>query len=240
MNHITIPSQGYELAADWYDGDNGEVLLVLVGYASSKQNYQDMITAIVEQTGTSALVLDYRGHGESPLTLGEVSPEQNLADVLAAYDWIAATYPNAVINVMGTSYGGFLGVQLLAARKIHNLVLRAPAIYRPEELSEPWSTRLANEAAYRSTARVYRTNKDALREHPLFAAVGANLSGRALVMVHEYDELVPHETTDAYVHALNADAHMASGFMHAFNSGSPEDKAVYVQEIITWLQQHRA
>jgi esterase/lipase len=126
IKKITIPCAGYEIAADWYDGNNS-VLLVLPGFTSSKKSYEPLVSAIVEKTGTSALVIDYSGHGESPFDIQDITISENFSEVVRAYDWIKEKYPERTIDVMGTSYGGFFAAKLTSVREIRKMILRVPA-----------------------------------------------------------------------------------------------------------------
>jgi esterase/lipase len=235
---IEIPTLGYSLAADWYEGRSNEVLLVLVGYSSNKKNYEDIVSYIVEHTDTSALVLDYSGHGESPFELRDVSPAQNFLEVIKAFDWIKQNHPNKVVNVMGTSYGGFLAVQLTKYREFNNLVLRVPAIYKPSEFYTPWSVRIDNEERYIANERTLRTDVKALQEHPLLARA-ADFKGHTFVVVHEFDELVPKETTDAYIEVFKAESYLAKNFPHSFRQEAPDlDKLSYKRAISDWLSRN--
>src|SRR6266852_2497656 len=100
---ITIPCTGYSIAADWYEGVNqNEVLLVFVGFSSSKEQNADFVADIAVKTQMSALVVDYSGHGESPFDLDETRPAQHLLETAFAFDWLRAQYPETKISVMGT------------------------------------------------------------------------------------------------------------------------------------------
>ncbi len=232
MKSITIECQGYSLAADWYEGANNEVLIVLVGYSSSKANYHDLVGAIVEQTGTSALVLDYSGHGKSPFELPDISAAQNFLEVIAAFDWIKAKYPRKIINVMGTSYGGFLATQLTIYRQFNKLVLRVPAIYRPEEFYTKWKN-VDRDYIH----AIYRKNDIVIPKHPLLERA-KHFNGKVLVVVHEKDEIVPKLVTDTYIRTFGADTYLAKGFGHSFREHLGErDKILAYQKAITdWLQ----
>lgn len=235
MKSFKIPCLDYELAADWYEGESGEVLLALIGYTSNKANYKEIIEYIVANTGTSALVFDYSGHGESPFDLHGVTPAQNFLEVITVFDWLKKKYPNKSINIMGTSYGGFLAVQLTKYREFKKMVLRVPAIYKPEDFYSPWSIRLDHEESYRKSMEKYRTNKTELQKHPLLARA-SKYKGKTFVVVHENDELVPKETTDTYIEVFNAQSYLAKGFPHNFKLDAPEgDRLAYKKAIADWL-----
>ncbi|HVV66575.1 MAG TPA: alpha/beta hydrolase [Candidatus Saccharimonadales bacterium] len=231
MQSLKIPCVGYELAADWYDGEKDEVLLVIPGWSSNKENYQDIVGAITGMTGMGALVVDLAGHGESPFRLPDLMPAQNFLDVLTAFDWLVTNYPGKAINVMGTSYGGYLAAYLASYRPVHKLVLRAPAIYRPENFYMKWGNIDREE-----NKEVYRQDAAAISRNPIFAGSG-NFHGKALVVVHELDEEIPRVTSDAYIRAFNADQYVAEGLTHRMTQFLNERSRVvaYQKAIADWL-----
>lgn len=237
MQTLQIQCTGYSIAADGYDGANSnKILLVLPGYTSTKARQKEFVEAMVEQTGTAALVIDYSGHGESPFELKDTRPAQHFLEVICAFDWIRAQRPDAEISVTGSSYGGFLATQLTKYREFKNLVLRAPAIYRPEEFYNPWAMRLNDEQNYVKSMLQYRSDAEALAGNPLLGRAG-NFTGRTLVVVHENDELVPRETTDAYIQAFHADSFIAEDFTHSIDPLKVTKSEVwdYQIRIAEWL-----
>ena len=145
-----IACAGYSIMSDWYEGKNVDrIILSLIGFTSSRARQAVFTDFMIGATGASALVIDYSGHGESPLDLRDTQPAQHVAEVMYAFDWIKTNYPNAKITVMGNSYGSFLAAHLTHYRNFENLVLRAPAIYRPESLYDFWSARFDDEDKYR-------------------------------------------------------------------------------------------
>lgn len=230
MNQVQIDCVGYSIAADWYSGKKSDkVLLVLPGWSSTKKKQEALTTHLVKQTGSSALVIDYSGHGESPFDRLGVRPAQHFLEVITAFDWIAENYPDAVISVMGNSYGGYLAVQLTKYRTFRNLVLRVPAIYLPKDFYT------LNKNIDRQYERRYREDQKMLDNHPLLVRA-AKFPGRTLVVWHEFDEYVPKQTTDKYIEVFNADSYFAKGWKHSFNAEAPEDeKLAYQNAISDWL-----
>jgi len=234
---LTIQCLGYEVAADWYQGLNdSKILLILPGYSSTKKRQQMHAEAMVKLTGTSVLTFDYSGHGESPFKLRDTSPAQHLLEVTVAFDWLKANYLDAVISISGSSYGGFLASQLVQFRTFNNLVLRAPALYKPGKFYDKWSTRIDNLDAYRQESIRYKKNRDELSKHPLFAGA-SKFTGNTLVVVHEFDEIIPTETTNEYVNAFEAEKIVAKGLYHTIdkNDPSPDELALYQEHIANWL-----
>lgn len=238
IKNTKIDCLGYQLEADLYERDSNDILLVLIGYSSSKESYHDLVNSLVKNTNMSALVLDYSGHGVSPFSLEDVSPAQNFLEIIQVFDWLKEIYPDKRITVLGTSYGGFLAVQLTKYRKFDRLVLRVPAIYRPEEFYTKWGVRQKDQEAYLKSERAFRTDKEALASHPLLARA-SKFQGKTFVVVHENDELVPRQTTDAYIHAFNADSYLAKGFAHSFMTGPESEKPKYKQVLADWLNKNK-
>ena len=233
MKSFKIPCIGYEIAADWYDGaeGNNSVLLVLVGYTSSKKRYEELVTALVEKSGYSALVIDYTGHGESPYSLEDLTPAQNFLEVVTAYDWLVDNHPDKTISVMGTSYGGFLGIQLTKYRSPKKLVLRVPAIYSPETFYTKWKDMDLEEIRHG-----YRTDPDNFKDHPLLKRASA-YKGESYVLTHELDEACPKPATDAITKAFKAKTWEAKGFVHGLGQSNftPEQLEEYQDKIAGWL-----
>lgn len=230
VEKITIPCNGYEIAADWYEG-NENILLVLPGFTSSKKSYEPLVSAIVEKTGTSALVIDYSGHGESPFDIQDITISENFSEVVRAYDWLCEKYPNRTIDVMGTSYGGFFAAKLPSVREIRKMILRVPANYDPNDLYTPW--RKLDREQIRNE---YRVDPNNFTNHPVLAEA-ANFRGDAYVLTHEFDESCPKASTDPFISAFNAETWEAKGFVHGFgaSNASPEQIEEYQTKLADWL-----
>lgn len=228
---LTIPCPGYDIAADWYAGDTTKILLALTGYMSNKSRYIEFAESIASQTGSSVLVIDYSGHGDSPLSLDDTRPAQHFLEVICAFDWLRARYPDADISVIGYSYGSFHAAHLAKYRSLKKLVLRAPAIYQPTDM---YSLQPQIDRDY--TSNIYRKNAAALAAHPLFM-LSPTFATPVLVVVHGKDEDVPVETTNAYANALNAEKYIAKDFKHSMRD--PENpnngQIAYYTAIADWL-----
>lgn len=230
---FNIECTGYSVTADWYETENtDEIILSLIGWSANRKNYNDILSAMCEKTGKSALVFDYSGHGDSQFDVNLTRPAQHFLEVICVFDWIKEKYPHAKVTVMGTSYGGYLAVQLTKYRAFENLILRVPAIYQPSEFYT--LNGVINSEAGWAAKDAYRRNVEALKKHPLLARA-ASFAGKTLVVVHENDEQVPKETTDAYVSAFNADVYIAKDTPHSLFD-QPREKIVEYQTILSdWL-----
>lgn len=228
---LKINCTGYAVVSDWYEGKNKDhILLSLIGWDSDRKRYSDILSAIVANTGVSAIVFDYSGHGDSPLPKKQTRPAQHFLEVICVYDWLKAKYPKAKITVMGTSYGGYLATQLTKYRAFSQLVLRAPAIYRPEDFYS-----LAPDIHNATSMRSFRSDANLIAKHPLLERASA-FKGRTLVVVHENDEQVSAVTTDAYIRTFVADVQIAKGFPHSIGEMPKEQIVKYQLAICDWLK----
>lgn len=230
---IDIECAGYTVNADFYENtSNKHIVLSLIGWTSNRQKYSDILNAICANTGASALVFDYSGHGDSPFDIHTTRPAQHFLEVIYVFDWLKEKYPNARLTVMGTSYGGYLAVQLTKYRTFNDLILRVPAIYKPSEFYTT-NENLNSEKAW-AAKDAFRRDVVALSKHPLLTRA-SSFKGRTLVVVHENDEQVPKQTTDAYIKAFNADVYVAEGFPHSIAAMSTEQITAYQTAISEWL-----
>lgn len=229
MKKIEINCVAYSIAADLYENGNDKIMLVLPGWRSSKTYYVSLASFIGDKTKSSVLVIDYTGHGESPLDAMEIRPAQHFLEVITAFDWIKEHYPHAQISVMGTSYGGYMAVQLTKYRDFKYLVLRAPSILAPRSFYS------LNKDIDRQQEREYRRDLAFLNSHPLLARA-SKFKGRTLVVRHELDENVPKQTTDKYIEIFKADDYLAKGWAHTLkHDATDEELQVYKIAITDWL-----
>jgi esterase/lipase len=241
MNTIQINCLGYSIVSDWHEGrTTNEIILFLMGYTTTRERQRTLVEAIVQKTGMSALSIDYSGHGDSPFDLADISPAQHMLEVVASYDWIIQRHPNAKVSIVSGSYGAFLAAYLIEYRPIEKLVLRTPAIYKPEEFYDTWGERLKDEAKFQDLNRSYRANPAALKAHPIFEN-GRRFKGRTLVVVHDEDEAIPTQVTDVYRDAFKADEYIAKGFKHSISKSNADgaQMAAYQDVLSSWLSDDR-
>lgn len=234
MKTLDIDCLGYTVKADLYDGDEkGSILLSLIGRTSrrKKQHYIDFSERMAAEQGATSLVFDYSGHGDSPFNIQDISPAQHFMEVINAFDWLKEQYPDREIIVIGSSYGGFLATQLTNYRKFNKLILRAPAIYLPSD----FYTKQKDED--RDVTMAFRRDAEKLTTHPLLARA-SKFEGDVLLVVHENDEHIPMETTDAYAKSFKAEVILEHGFTHSLDDATPEQVIEYFEDIYGWLASH--
>ncbi len=101
---------GLWLAAEKRPAD-GPVLLYLHGARWNVEGSAPRIRRM-QELGFSVLAVDYRGFGKSTPAL----PSEDMAyeDARAAWDWLAAKYPNRQRYIFGHSLGGAIAIDLAA------------------------------------------------------------------------------------------------------------------------------
>jgi pimeloyl-ACP methyl ester carboxylesterase len=178
-------------------------VLFVHGWGGSQQ--RDLARAKgIAGLGCICLTFDLRGHASAEARLSQVTREDNLRDLLAAYDRLRRhpAIDSDAIAVVGTSYGGYLATILTTLRPVKWLALRVPAIYRDAQWTTPKrQLDKADIALYRSQF-IPKAENRALR-------ACAEFRGDVLLVESEHDEHVPHATIMSYraafqqVHSLS-------------------------------------
>ena len=101
---------GLWLASEQHAAD-GPVLLYLHGARWNVEGSAPRIRRM-QELGFSVLAIDYRGFGKSTPAL----PSEDMAyeDARAAWDWLAAKYPQRARYIFGHSLGGAIAIDLAA------------------------------------------------------------------------------------------------------------------------------
>jgi len=143
--------------------------------------------------GCVCLTFDLRGHAATLARQMQVSREDNLRDVVAAYDRLAA-HPwidRSAIAVVGSSYGGYLAAILTGMRPVKWLALHVPALYRDDE----WM--LPKRQLDRDSLTAYRQSHVQARDNRALAAC-LEFAGDVLIVEAEHDDYIPHSTIMSY------------------------------------------
>ena len=113
-------------------------VLFVHGWGGSQEQYLARAREIAA-LGCVCLTFDLRGHARDQLEHERVTREDNLRDVLAAYDLLAGQrlVDDTAIAVVGSSYGGYLAAILTSLRPVRWLGLRVPALYKDQDWAVP-------------------------------------------------------------------------------------------------------
>jgi uncharacterized protein len=210
-------------------------VLFVHGWGGNQAQDLDEAHAIAQALGCVCLTFNLRGHAETEAQHETVTREDNMRDVMAAYDVLTGQPGVDRLNValIGASYGAYLGVLLTYMRPVRLLALQAPALYKDDDWAAPKRKLHVDPdfMAYRRRALRAEDNR----------ALGAcaQFPGDALVVESENDEIIPHPAVANYIAAF-ANAHsltyrVIEGADHAL-SREPWQRA-YVELLVNWLSE---
>ena len=183
--------------------------------------------------GVVCLTFDLRGHEGDAQMLERVTRQQNLDDLLAAYDWFVQQ-PNVdgnAITVVGISYGAYLAAILSSLRPVRWLALRTPALYKDEgwELPKRQLHQDPDLIPFRHRQVAWKDNR-ALR-------ACAEFRGDALIVEAELDQIIPRQVIEnymaAFTRARSRTSRVIAGADHAF-SEKPAQRT-YTTVLVKWL-----
>jgi hypothetical protein len=231
-NTIDIAVDGKHLAGTLVGPDTMVPGVLLVhGWDGSQEEYIARAHEIAS-LGCICLTFDLRGHVRHQADRDTVNREDNLRDLLAAYDALVghpAVDPRA-IALVGSSYGGYLAAIVASMRRVRWLALRVPALYRDEDWEMP-KARLDREvlAAFRRSVVPPQANR-ALSACTTFR-------GDVLLVESEHDSLVPRQTIQNYMKAFtqaqSLTYRMISGADHGLSE--KEWQQTYTALLVHWM-----
>lgn len=207
-------------------------MLFVHGWGGNQDHYLEEARSLAA-LGCVCLTFNLRGHAETEALHDTVTREDNMRDVMAAYDALASRegVERPWIGVIGSSYGAYLGALLLYMRPVRAVAMQAPALYKDDDWEAPKRKLHVDPdfAAYRRRALRTQDNR----------ALGAcaQFLGDALVVESEHDEIIPHPAVANYIAAL-ANAHsltyrVIAGADHALTQ--PAWERAYTDLLVNWL-----
>jgi dienelactone hydrolase len=181
---------------------SGAGVLFVHGLGSSRATNVERAEAVSRHHSATCLAIDLGGHGDSAGRLTQMTPRQNLADVVASYDRLASEpgVDPARIGVCAASYGAYLAVLLTAFRSVDRMLLRAPALYRDDCFDRGLGQRIPGDPITAPTPLAHL----------------ALFPGRVTIVESEFDDVISADTIAAYLGALPSAAHVVqAGARHA-------------------------
>jgi pimeloyl-ACP methyl ester carboxylesterase len=207
-------------------------VLFVHGWGGSQEQYLARAKEIAA-LGCVCLTFDLSGHADTLPMQETVSRENNLADVVAAYDMLAnqrGVDPSS-IAVVGSSYGGYLAAILTTKRPVKWLALRVPALYMDTgwELPKMQLHQDQDLGAYRRRF-VPATDNRALRACKAYR-------GDVLLIESERDDTVPHAVINSYKEALirphSMTYRMISNADHGLSDATSQ--RAYTAVLVSWM-----
>lgn len=207
-------------------------VLFVHGWGGSRRH--DLVRARqVAALGCVCLTFDLRGHERSAAIRDTVTRQDNLDDLVAAHDFLAARHdvdPD-YIAVIGISYGGYLASFLTTMRPVRWLCLRSPAIYRDAHWD--WPKRRLNQ---QSDLDAYRRESLLPGDNRALAAC-ENFTGDALLVSAACDSIVPAPVMTSYARALagarSLTTRVIAGADHALSEKNWQH--AYTRMLVDWL-----
>lgn len=182
--------------------------------------------------GCVCLTFDLRGHIKHSERQMNVTREENLRDLVCAYDCLHRhpSIDTRSIAVVGTSYGAYLSTILTTLRPVQWLSLRVPSIYRDEQWDTPKRKLDRDDLAKYRSSFIPATENRALRACLEFR-------GDVLLVESEHDHLVPRSTIMSYraafQHAHSMTHRVIDNADHALTDKTAQQ--AYTSILVNWI-----
>jgi dienelactone hydrolase len=209
-------------------------VLFVHGWGGGQEQYIARAREIAA-LGCVCLTFDLSGHAETLPMQETVSRENNLADVLAAYDTLVRQrgIDPSSIAVVGSSYGGYLAAILTTRRPVRWLALRVPALYMDSgwELPKVQLHQDQDLGAYRRRFVPAADNR-ALRACKAYR-------GDVLLIESERDDIVPRAVINSYKEALIRPRSMTYRMIGGADHGltDPGSQRAYTALLVSWMNE---
>lgn len=208
-------------------------ILFVHGWSGSQDRDQKRSRAI-SRLGSICMTFDMRGHGRTERERERVSRADNLADICAAYDVLAAhpAVEKESIAVVGSSYGAYLATFLTVLRPVRWLGMRVPALYPDAGWEKPKVDLGRLEMQNYRSRRVQAANNRALRNCLEF-------EGDVLVVESEHDEYVPRATVASYLASFGTARSLTHRIITGADHGlsTPQSRRSYDELLMRWIRE---
>ena len=233
-NTIDIAVDGKHIAGTLVGPDTLVPGVLLVhGWDGSQDQYIARAHEIAAM-GCICLTFDLRGHVRHQADRDKVSREDNLRDLLAAYD-VLVGHPSVdprAIAIVGSSYGGYLAAIASSLRPVRWLGLRVPALYEDADWGKP------KNGLDRERLMAYRRSELPPDANRALAAC-AKFRGDVLIVESEHDDLVPHAVIQNYQKAFgkaqSVTYRVIAGADHALSEKAWQQN--YTSLLVRWMEE---
>jgi len=238
MKNIEFSVDGLILKGDLFYPekikDKNPSILFIHGWTSEKtRSYQ--YAGVLIKLGFIVMLFDMRGHGISEGNINIATPKEFLRDCVAAYDYFSNVkgVDKDNVNIVSSSFGGYLSAMLISERKVKNLVLRVPADYANDTFEKP---KMGNAG---ENPDVFKWRLIPKKYNETFALQGLHdFEGNILIIESEKDTIVPHQIIQNYIEAVkdkNKLTHtVMKGAPHSTKPGPFKDMVTKI--LVDWFK----
>jgi uncharacterized protein len=206
-------------------------VLFVHGWGGRQQQYLARAREIAA-LGAICLTLDLRGHGRTTHQQDTVTREENLRDVVAGYDMLAAQpgIDPSAIAVVGSSYGGYLAAILSSLRPVRWLALRVPALYKDDDWALPKSE------LRKYGLEAFRRGAVSPEENRALSACAA-FAGDVLIVESEHDDIIPHPVIANYMAAFQKAHSVTYRVIEGADHGLSDEpwQQAYTSLLVNWM-----
>ena len=211
-------------------------LLLVPGWDDNHRERYRALERSADASGWACRLVDLPNAAWSPAERASVTRQDNLQDIVAAYDALAGQSGVAgdAIGLVGVSYGAYLAAFASRLRPLRWLALRAPALYRDEGWSRPKED-LDREDLATSRLLCLRPNDT----HALAACAG--FRGDVLLIGSANDDVIPRPVIENYAAAFGQartlEMQMIDGADHALSHRDWHE--TFRGALLDWLARRR-
>lgn len=237
MKRVEFISSGKKLSGLLFYPENPKeknpAILFVHGWTSKKERSIQYAKSLAK-LGFISLLFDMRGHGESEGDINTLKIDDFLNDDIEAYDFLIQQkgVDKDSLNIIGSSFGGYLVALLTSKRKTKNLVLRAPADY-PDNMYGVLKTQLGGD-----DDQLMKWRRQMKNFNDTFALRAVHdFNGNVLIIESELDDRVPHETVQSFANAVSDKKKLThkvmKGAPHSIKEGPFRDEVTKI--LIDWF-----
>ena len=207
--------------------------LFLQGWGSTREQYLARAREVAA-LGCVCLTFEPRGVAKGDPRHDTVTREENLRDVLAAYDALTGRpgIDPAAVAVVGSSYGAYMATILSSLRPVRWLALRVPALYRDEDWDVP-KARLDREALM-----AYRRGLVSPDDNRALGACAA-FQDDVLIVQSERDDTIPPPVIANYRAAFERARSLTYRVIEGADHGLSEEpwQQAYTSLLVNWARE---
>ena len=217
--------------------DKNPAILFLHGLTGKKESSYQYAQGLAK-IGYISFLFDMRGHGESEGNLDILSLNDFLNDAISAYDQLVSieSVDADNISIIGSSMGGYLALRLSTKRNVKNIVLRAPADYPDEIITEPAIDNGADNPNTLNWRKETKTKDGSLALQAIY-----DFKGLIHLLESELDDRVPHTTVQNYIDAIQDKNKLTyqilKGAPHSIKEGPFRDTVETI--MVDWFSNER-